>query len=497
MKKITLIIAVFLSVVLQSSGQQNEIAEKYAETITGSDLRTHLSVLASDALGGRDTGQPGQKMAAAYIKEHFYQLGLKGPVNSEYGDGFYQKVPLYTTTIEEVYVSVKGRKHTHLEEYIFVQGNDSKSEITTDVVFAGSGAMEELEGLDFGGKAVLIINEDFNSVAQQVIEKGPSVIFIQAGENKDFFNKVKGHFQQSADNPRMRLDKEGKGEDISVFFVTPGFAETIFGLTQKKLMSHIGPGNKKGGLKKVKPAKVGIYVKKKVNTIATENVLGYLEGTDKKDELLVITSHYDHVGTSGDDIYNGADDDGSGTVAVLELAEAFKKAKDEGNGPRRSILFMPVTGEEKGLLGSDYYSRNPVFSLDNTVTNLNIDMIGRTDPQHEDSGDYVYIIGSDKLSTELHEINEQANSTYTKMELDYTYNDEAHPERFYYRSDHWNFAKNGVPIIFYFNGTHADYHKPTDTIEKIEFDKLTKRTKLVFYTAWEIANRDQRPVVDK
>ena len=158
---------------------------------------------------------------------------------------------------------------------------------------------------------------------------------------------------------------------------------------------------------------------------------------------------------------------------------------------------MTVSGEEKGLLGSDYYSRNPIFPLENTVVNLNIDMVGRTDPKHEGGGDYIYLIGSDKLSTDLHKLSEVANETYTKMELDYTYNDEGHPERFYYRSDHWNFAKNNIPIIFYFNGTHADYHQPTDTIEKIEFDKLMKRAHLVFYTAWEIANREERIRVDK
>ena len=158
---------------------------------------------------------------------------------------------------------------------------------------------------------------------------------------------------------------------------------------------------------------------------------------------------------------------------------------------------MTVTGEEKGLLGSEYYANNPIFPLENTVANLNIDMIGRIDPEHEEAGDYVYLVGSDKLSSQLHEISEKANASYTKMELDYTYNDESHPSRIYYRSDHWNFAKNNIPIIFYFNGVHEDYHKPTDTIEKINFDILAKRAKLVFYTAWQLANMEERILVDK
>jgi Zn-dependent M28 family amino/carboxypeptidase len=178
------------------------------------------------------------------------------------------------------------------------------------------------------------------------------------------------------------------------------------------------------------------------------------------------------------------------------MAEAFAKAKKEGNGPRRSILFMTVTGEEKGLLGSGYYAANPVFPLSNTVANLNIDMIGRIDPGHEEDGKYVYLVGSNRLSTELHEISEAANAQYTKLALDYTYNDENHPDRIYYRSDHWNFAKNNIPVIFYFSGIHADYHRPTDTVEKINYDLLTMRARLVFYTAWELANRDGRIKVD-
>lgn len=230
----------------------------------------------------------------------------------------------------------------------------------------------------------------------------------------------------------------------------------------------------------------------------TENVLAFIEGSTMPQEVLVISSHYDHVGMDDNgNIYNGADDDGSGTVAILEIAEAFKRAVDEGYGPKRSILFLNVTGEEKGLVGSKYYTDNPVFPLENTVANLNIDMIGRVGDGKEESGDYVYLIGSDKLSTELHELSEAVNASTVNLELDYKYNDENDPNRFYYRSDHYNFAKNDIPIIFYFNGVHEDYHRPTDTPDKINYELLAKRAKLVFYTAWEIANRDQRLVVDK
>ena len=226
-------------------------------------------------------------------------------------------------------------------------------------------------------------------------------------------------------------------------------------------------------------------------TIRGENVLGYIEGGDLKDELLIITAHYDHLGKHDSLIFNGADDDASGVSAALEIAEAFMLAKKEGNGPRRSILIMPVSGEEKGLLGSRYYTDNPIYPLESTVANLNIDMIGRLDDWH-DNGNYVYLIGSDRLSYDLHDLNEKINNEYIGIDLDYRFNDKDDPNRYYYRSDHYNFAKNNIPVIFYFNGVHEDYHKPSDTIEKLDFDKINTITKLIFLTAWEIANRDDR-----
>lgn len=229
----------------------------------------------------------------------------------------------------------------------------------------------------------------------------------------------------------------------------------------------------------------------------SENVWAYIEGTEKPEEVLVISAHYDHVGMKNGEIYNGADDDGSGTVALLEIAQAFMQAKKDGYGPKRSILFLHVTGEEYGLHGSRYYSENPLFPLANTIADLNIDMIGRRDADHKDDGNYVYVIGSDRLSSELHTINEEANAKYTKLDLDYKFNDRNDPNRFYFRSDHYNFAKKGIPIIFYFNGVHDDYHQPGDTPDKIEYDLLEKRTQLAFVTAWELANRENRPVVDK
>ncbi|WP_338407777.1 M28 family metallopeptidase [uncultured Flavobacterium sp.] len=229
----------------------------------------------------------------------------------------------------------------------------------------------------------------------------------------------------------------------------------------------------------------------------SENIWAFIEGSEKPDEIIVISAHYDHIGIENGEIYNGADDDGSGTVALLEIAQAFEIAKKEGYGPKRSILFLHVTGEEHGLLGSSYYAQNPLFPLANTITDINIDMIGRHDEFHNDSSNYVYLIGSDYLSTDLYNICEDANKNYVNLFIDYKFNDRTDPNRFYYRSDHYNFAKNGIPSVFLFNGVHADYHKASDEVDKIEFDALAKRTQLAFAIAWELANRENRPVVDK
>nr|WP_090079067.1 M28 family metallopeptidase [Halpernia frigidisoli] len=226
------------------------------------------------------------------------------------------------------------------------------------------------------------------------------------------------------------------------------------------------------------------------------NILAFIKGSEKPEEIIVVSAHYDHVGTKNGVVYNGADDDGSGTVGVMEIAEAFNKAAKEGHGPKRSVLFLHVTGEEHGLFGSAYYSDNPIFPLANTVADLNIDMIGRDDAENRGQ-DYVYVIGSEMLSKELKTINETANAQTNQLKLNYKYDDPKDPQRLYYRSDHYNFAKKGIPVAFFFDGIHEDYHKPTDDPEKINYVLLAKRAQLVFATAWELANRKERIVVDK
>lgn len=231
---------------------------------------------------------------------------------------------------------------------------------------------------------------------------------------------------------------------------------------------------------------------------SSENVLAYIKGSEKPNELIIISAHLDHLGISDDGSINyGADDDGSGTVALMEMAQAFNLAKKDGHGPKRSILFLHLTAEEIGKKGSEYYTKYPIFPLKNTITDLNIDMIGRVDKIHQNNKNYIYLIGSDRLSKELHYVSEKVNKTYFNIDLDYRYNVEGERNHYYSRSDHYNFAKNGIPVIFYFNGEHDDYHQPSDTPDKIDYELLEKRTKLIFATAWQIANQDHRLVTDE
>jgi hypothetical protein len=230
---------------------------------------------------------------------------------------------------------------------------------------------------------------------------------------------------------------------------------------------------------------------------SSQNVMAYIKGTEFPNEVLIISGHSDHLGIKEGLVYKGADDNGSGTASIMEIAQAFKIAKQDGFAPKRSILFLHLTGEEDGLEGSRYYTAHPVFSLKNTIANLNIDMIGRVDKAHVTKSNYIYLIGSDRLSTELHYISEAANTEFTQLDLDYKYNDEEDSNSYYTRSDHYNFAEHNIPVIFYFNGEHDDYHQPTDTPEKLNYPLLEKRTKLIFATAWYLANCEKRVSVDK
>lgn len=503
MKKLLTPFVILLSIGVNA---QDAMATKYASIITEAELKENLSILASDALEGRKTGSRGQKMAAAFISNHFSELGLAGPVNGSY----YMPIELYSIKPGDIYIKTGNARYANFNEIIYFGSTESGGEITTEIVFVGNGTEADMAYLDVKDKAVGILIEPLSlgllsglrKLAADARDKGAKMVFfIPKGTNEEFkmpANQLKGYLSSG----NLTLEKPNSSNpNKGIFFLSLGASEKIFGTTLAKLQDAAKADVAKKALKKIKPAKLSYQVSMSSSVVKSENILGYLEGTDKKEEVVVITSHYDHIGkndgTTGDQINNGADDDGSGTVSVLQIAKAFAQAKKEGKGPRRSILFMTVTGEEQGLFGSEYYSEHPVFPLANTVVDINIDMIGRRDPEHKGKPDYVYVIGADKLSSELHEINERNNRAYEKLDFDYLYNDENHPTNLYKRSDHWNFAKKGIPIVFFFDGIHEDYHQVSDEVSKIEFDLLAKRARTAFYTAWEVANRDGRLVVDK
>jgi hypothetical protein len=478
---------------------QDKTARQYGDRISEESLRGNLTILASDALEGRETGKRGQKMAAAFIKSHFEELGLAGPVNGDY----LQPVNLYTSRPKDIYLKSGSSRFLNFQDMVYYGSAATAGEVSVPLVFAGQGRKEDFDQLDVEGKGVIVFVksvEHFRAPVELAKARKAKIILLYS-DNLEAFNELMDQFRLYMSGGVLSVNKPEPTSGGGVFFVAPSVAPKLLNTTAEKLTKAAAAEPRKKALAKIKPVNVQYQVSMEVTVLKTENVLGYLEGTDKKDELLVITSHYDHIGMEesgeGDRINNGADDDGSGTVSVMELAKVFAQAKKEGHGPKRSILFMTVTGEEKGLLGSDYYTRNPIFPLANTIVNLNIDMVGRRDPQHKDSAHYVYVIGSDKLSSKLHSLSESVNKATTKLVFDYTYNDQNHPERLYYRSDHWNFAKNNIPIIFYFDGIHEDYHRPSDEVDKIEFDLLRKRAQIVFYTAWEIANQEEKIVPDQ
>lgn len=494
--------------------------DKYAETITASDLRTHLTILASDEYEGRETGEKGQKMAAEYISGFFSKTGIP----SQADGSWYQQVKLVkisggTSTIE---FTENGAKSTLSPEtdYYYAASTPKTSISTSELLFVGFG-IDDPKYSDFKahdssyyrGKVLIILDgEPQNGGVFTISGDGKPGKWSKQRRAKlqvakDYgakavitvpldFDKSKEMAQHMIEGYSLLLDEPGAGADPNppVFYVSEAAVNRIIAAsgtttTIAELKNKINSTGKPTELEIKSPA--SISVTRTEEKILTENVLGYVEGSDLKDEVVIITAHYDHLGVHNGVVFNGADDDGSGTVAVMELAEAFMKAKQDGNGPRRSMLFMAVSGEEKGLLGSAWYSNYPVYPLEKTMVNLNIDMIGRVDEEHSKDSNYVYVIGSDKISADLKKSIEANNKKHMKMKLDYRFDDPNDPNMFYQRSDHYNFAKKGIPVAFFFNGVHADYHKETDEVSKINFKLMEKRSRLVFYTAWDMANRNK------
>jgi hypothetical protein len=515
---------VFFFVLMASgiSAQFDSTAYKLAQTIEASTLREHVYMLASKEFEGRETGTPGNAKAAEYIAAQFASFGIP-PIPGDHD--FFQDVAFSAIKWGKIDLTIGGVKQEHLRDFLSIPQAFPLEVTSMDIsslVFLGYGiddpAYSDYAGVDVRGKNIVIYQlepkndqgiykitgtktpsrwsrdpMDKIKLAQQ---KGAASVWIMDSQFRDHVVEFKKYL--IGNEQMMGKAEEILQNQIPHFFIPMTNDQRLLGKKfnkVKKLKNKIDRTGKP--YKATIPANLHWSGVHDMDVLSGVNVLGYIEGTDPvlKNELVVVSAHYDHLGKRGADIYFGADDNASGTSAVIEIAQAMEEAKTKGVGPKRSVLCMLVTGEEKGLLGSQYYSEHPVFPLGQTVADVNIDMIGRVDAEHADSN-YTYVIGSDRLSTDLQKINESVNDTYSHLALDYTFNSDKDPNRFYYRSDHYNFAKNGIPAIFYFSGVHEDYHRPTDTPDKIMFGKAVNIARLAFYTAWELANRSERIKVD-
>jgi Zn-dependent M28 family amino/carboxypeptidase len=512
MKKILL--SAGLCICLQSAfTQTNSAAKKYASIITGENLRKQLTAIASDEMEGRETGTEGQQKAADYIEAQFKTIGLKAPSSL---NGYQQLYPLYKSSMIKSQVIINNKELVYGTDYYVPVANNADKILAADkFVFAGYGistsAYDDYKGLDVKDKVVVIFlgepkaEEKFLVTGTETYSKytRPGVV------TKTKIAKEKGALAVIIINPAIETisstiansnsktnayyPNKSETDGLNYMVISHKVANNFFpqwSMDSLIRLAKLYNTFSAGSLAEVAMPYSFEYKKDKAQ-INASNVLGIIEGTDKKDEYVFLTAHYDHLGMHDGKIYYGADDDGSGTCAVINMARAFAKAKAEGKGPRRTIVFMTVSGEEKGLWGSKYYSNNPVYPLDKTSVDLNTDMVGRVDTERktDDSLNYVYVIGHDKLSSDLPVINEGVNKKYTNLVLDYKYDDPADKQRIYYRSDHYNFARKGVPILFFYDGMlKADYHKPTDTVDKINWELYEKRVRMIFHTAWEMAN---------
>lgn len=515
MKKFAITFLAILCLSNLLNAQSFNSASSFSQFIDTKDLYKHLNILASDEYEGRETGKEGQRKASDYLQTEFVQMGLVPPSEN----GYKQNFKLKQKVLANRKLSINQREMEIGEEFFVAKDRTEINLLSNEVVFVGYGINEgnynSFKGIDVSNKVVVVIDgepkqndkylinadgtkskwSDRKYKIEAIRKLNPSLI-IYIDNN---YEKYKSYYKHQLESNSLTLAFKTKNA-TSVPLINAGqtVAEELL-KANKKIYDKV-----LASLSKRKTASKPLILKSTIKVdiqfieedVKSDNVLAMVPGTDLTDEYLFITAHYDHIGVIDGKVYNGADDDGSGTVALLEIAQAFMEAKKAGKGPRRNIVFMAVSGEEKGLLGSEYYVNYPIIPLSKTIVDLNIDMIGRFDEAHKNDTNFVYVIGADKLSSELHTINEKA-AGHVGIKVDYTFNDPKDPNRFYYRSDHYNFAKNNIPIAFYFNGVHADYHKDGDEVQKITFPMLAKRAQLVFYTAWELANRDKRIVVDK
>jgi len=481
----------------------------------------HLDFLASNELGGRYTLAPNFAISARYLAAHLKAYGFHGAgTNGDFLQFFDVASSKPDIAKSSLTCTINGHASSYKYDDFFTFGEGENADVQGQVIFAGYGISspsqkhDDYAGLDVKGKIVLIVRGapegvDDSKVADQ--ERGEEAarahgaIAVLAIPRQGYVNFLKGkNFREHAGEWESVVLAKTTEAGIPVLTLGPDLAEKILAPMAVNLKAlYESEKSHRPLMPKALDASAHIVLSMQKTKTATQNVAGILDGTDPdlKKEYVVFSAHYDHLKTnSKGQIFPGADDDGSGTSAVLAIAHAMSL-----NRPKRSVLVMFHAGEELGLLGSEYNTDvAPAVPLDKMVVDLNIDMIGRSKPkgdnekadEHLTDSNSVYLVGSDRISQELHKLSEATNADFQKLNLSYYYNDPNNAERIYYRSDHWNYAKHGIPIIFYFDGVHVDYHKPTDTVDKIDFNKLASITRLVFETGWRIADLDHRLTKD-
>ena len=473
---------------------QDKILMDASNSIKIDELKEKMYAYSSDEFEGRGTPSKGQQLAVEYLVNHYKNLGIPSVKNGSY----LQAVPLQLEDKPDISLSISNQKFIYYQDYISYANGPDKNYESVEIIFAGYGiddpAYSDYLNIDVKNKVVVAIGgepldenknyfingnskskwsnsrEEINVKKSVAKNKGAEALILV---DEYLFRRYKSRFQYSDSGRGEKRMALGNDEENN-------FQVILFSDKHKNFLSR-------------ENLSLNMSFKKNIESFTADNVAAIIEGSEFPNEYIILTAHLDHVLPYDGKIYNGADDNGSGTVAMLEIAESFALAKKLGKKPKRSIIFLHVTAEERGLLGSKYYAdHEPLVPIKQTVANLNMDMMGRADPERGVRNlNYVYIIGSDILSDDLHNINLEANN-YANLELDFRFNDINDPNQFYYRSDHFHFVKNNIPAIFYFSGTHEDYHQPSDTAEKILYEPYKKRVKLIFHTAWGLANREER-----
>ncbi len=496
--------------------------------LTKEQLHDYLSFIASDELEGRDTPSRGLDIAAKFLATNVSRWGY-----TPAGDNgsFFQKISLLKAKVipQQTSIEIDGKKFSFGTDFIAkgIGGN-----VTAPVAYVKNGYIVKSKninpyvGIDVKGKILVVlggypkgvsavdfgrkIGVDYDSPGNYAKTNGAlAIITIPSARTLAQWEKDKKNVVEKGSLSVTELKRAEKFQDVPSITASQSLIDAIFSGEETGIQWVFN----RSSADSVSPfvlserKKITVNIAVTIDTMYTQNVVAVLEGADKKlkDEYVAFGAHYDHIGVgtpvNGDSINNGADDDGSGTSGLLAMAEAFAK----GDRPKRSLLFVWHVGEEKGLWGSKYFVKFPTVPLKDIVVQLNIDMIGRS--KSLDSADAgndsftknheIFSIGSNMMSTELGKLNEEVNASLFKLKLNYKFDDPKDPQRLFYRSDHYNYAKNGVPIVFYFDGIHEDYHQVTDEIDRIDFDKYLKVTKTIYALGWRIANLPQRIVVDK